>query len=291
MKANSLILIYLSVIASVNAACIDVHATAGAGGVCFCNAGYYGTSTDSDPIGACQQCPNGTISALATTVGTPVTSCFCNDTNAYLNSGQFDCQKCNPNYYGTPNPIAGGPSGCSPCPAGTVSAAGSTSILSCNNCSDVNAFLNSQTPPVCQCKANFYGTPNSYGSKCIECPAGTVSVAGSTTANFYGTPTTSGGGCITCPTGTNSAAGSTTINSCTCTDTNASLNSAIPPVCQCNPNFYGIPTSSGASGCTICPLGQTAPAGSVTNICKSAIATSTLILPIASLLFCLLLLI
>nr|AAG38119.1 immobilization antigen LE1 [Tetrahymena thermophila] len=148
MKATSLILISLAVIATVNA-CTDTNATAGAGGTCFCNAGYYGTSTDVTAAGSCQKCPTGTNSAAATASGTLVTSC---------------------------------------------------------NCLDTNASLNSATPPVCQCKANFYGTP----------------------------------------------------------------------------------TNSGASGCTACPSGQTAPAGSTTNVCKSA---STYILPIVSLIFSLFMLI
>ncbi|KAL4485322.1 hypothetical protein ABPG72_008498 [Tetrahymena utriculariae] len=45
-------------------------------------------------------------------------------------------------------------------------------------------------------------------------------------------------------------------------DTNASLSSATPPVCQCKANFYGNPTASGNSGCTACPNNGTSPAGS-----------------------------
>ncbi|EAR91466.1 immobilization antigen (macronuclear) [Tetrahymena thermophila SB210] len=373
MKATSLILILLAVIVKVSATCTDANATAGAfidtGFICYCNAGYYGTSTDSVSGGSCQKCPTGTNSVLATTTGTLVTSCICNDANSALNNGNTACQckanffgtpnptaggatgctacptgtastagstaitscscndtnaalkadniycVCKANFYGTPNPTAGGATGCTACPTGTASTAGSTAVTSCS-CNDTNATLKADNS-ACFCKANFYGTPTTFGaSGCTACPAGTISADGQTdksqctcpdvnaslnsatppscqcNANFYGTPTTSGAsGCITCPTGTTSAAGSTTKYSCACPDTNASLNFDIPPVCQCNPNFYGIPTTSGASGCTICPLGQTAPAGSVTNVCGAAFTSSTYILSIVSLLFSIVMLI
>ncbi|EAR91465.2 immobilization antigen (macronuclear) [Tetrahymena thermophila SB210] len=305
MKATSLIFIQLAVIATVNA-CTDANATAGAGGTCYCNACYYGTSADVAGVGYCQQCPTGTNSPASTTSGTLITSCTCNDTNSTLKSDNSGCV-CKANFYGTPNPTAGGATGCTACPTGTASVTGSTAVTSCA-CNDINAALKADNS-ACLCKANFYGTPTTFGaSRCTACPSGTISVAGSTdksyctcpdvnaslnsatppacqcNANFYGTPTTSdASGCIACPTGTISAAGSTTKYSCTCPDTNASLNFAIPPVCQCNPNFYGIPTTSGASGCTICPLGQTAPAGSVINICKVALVSSTYILSVVSL--------
>ncbi|KAL4490803.1 hypothetical protein ABPG72_021857 [Tetrahymena utriculariae] len=256
MKTASLILISLVAIATVNAACTDANATAGAGGVCFCNAGYYGTSTDVTSGGSCQKCPTGTNSVAATTSGTTVSSCTCIDTNAILNSGNTACQ-CKANFYGTPT--SSGASGCSACPTGATSAAGSTAIASCT-CPDTNAALNSGNT-ACQCKANFYGTPTTSGAS----------------------------GCTSCPTGTTSTAGATAIASCACPDTNASLNTATPPVCQCNANFYGTPTTSGASGCTACATGQTAPAGSTTNVCKAT--SSTYILPIVSLLFSLVMLI
>ncbi|EWS75581.1 immobilization antigen (macronuclear) [Tetrahymena thermophila SB210] len=316
MKVTSLILISVAVIATVNA-CSDAHATAGAGSVCFCNAGYYGTSTDSVAGGACQQCPTGTNSVLATTVGTLVTSCTCNDANSALNSGNTACQ-CKANYYGTPNPTAGGTTGCTQCPTGSSAAAGSTAVASCA-CNDTNSALNSGNT-ACQCKANFYGTPNPTAggaTGCTGCPTGSAAAAGSTAvsscacsdtnsalnsgntacqckANFYGTPNpTAGGatGCTGCPTGTTSTAGTTAIASCMCPDTNASLSSASTPVCQCNANFYGTPTTTGASGCTACSSGQTAPAGSTTNVCKAASTSSTYILPIVSLLFSLVMLI
>nr|AAG38107.1 immobilization antigen LD [Tetrahymena thermophila] len=371
MKATSLILISLAVIATVNA-CTDTNATAGAGGTCFCNAGYYGTSTDVTASGACQKCPTGTNSVAATASGTLVTSCTCNDTNAGLKADNSGCQ-CKANFYGTPNAVAGGATGCTACPTGTASPAGTAAVTSCA-CNDTNASLKGDNSG-CQCKANFYGTPNAvaggatgctacptgsaaaagstavtscacndtnsalkadnsacickanfYGTPnavaggatgCTACPTGSAAAAGSTAvtscacndtnsalkadnsacickANFYGTPNAVAGGatgCTACPTGTTSTAGTTVIGSCACPDTNASLNTATPPVCQCNANFYGTPTTTGASGCTACPSGQTAPAGSATNVCKAASTSSTYILPIVSLLFSLVMLI
>ncbi|EAR91452.1 immobilization antigen (macronuclear) [Tetrahymena thermophila SB210] len=316
MKATSLILISLAVIATVNA-CTDTNATAGAGGTCFCNAGYYGTSTDVTPSGSCTKCPTGTNSVAATASGTLVSSCTCNDTNASLKGDNSGCQ-CKANFYGTPNAVSGGATGCSACPTGTTSPAGTAAVTSCA-CNDTNASLKGDNSG-CQCKANFYGTPNAVAggaTGCTACPTGSAAAAGSTAvtscacndtnsslkadnsacvckANFYGTPNAVAGGatgCTACPTGTTSTAGTTVIGSCACPDTNAALNSATPPVCQCKANFYGTPTASGASGCTACPSGQTAPAGSATNVCKAASTSSTYILPIVSLLFSLVMLI
>ncbi|EAR91443.1 immobilization antigen (macronuclear) [Tetrahymena thermophila SB210] len=257
MKAISLILISLAVIATVNA-CTDAHATAGNGGTCFCNAGYYGTSTDVNGAGSCQKCPDGTTSAAATTSGTLVSSCTCIDVNAIPNGANTGCA-CKDNFYG--KPTSSGASGCTPCPTGSISTFGSYSVDYCF-CVDSNSVKNSSNT-ACQCKDNFYGTPN---------------------------PTKGGAtGCTACPSGTTSTAGTTDMSSCACPDTNASLNSANPPVCQCKANFYGSPTTSGASGCTACPNGQTAPAGSASNVCKAS--SSTYILPIVSLLFSLLMLI
>ncbi|KAL4461599.1 hypothetical protein ABPG74_016223 [Tetrahymena malaccensis] len=312
MKVTSLIFISLVSIATVNA-CTDVNATAGAGGVCFCNPGYYGTSTDVTAGGSCQECPLGTNFVQATVSGTTISSCICNDKNTVLNSGNTACQ-CKANFYGTANNAAGVASGCTAYPTYATSPAGSTVLASCT-CPYTNAVLNAGNT-ACQCKANFYGTPTTSGvGGCTACQTNATSAADSTTlvsctcpdinaalnagntacqckANFYGTPTTNGAsGCTTCPTGTNSSAGTTSIASCACPDTNASLNTATPPVCQCNANFYGTPTTSGANGCTACAQGQTAPAGSTTNVCKAASTSSTYILPIVSLVFSLVMLI
>ncbi|EAR91442.1 immobilization antigen (macronuclear) [Tetrahymena thermophila SB210] len=258
MKAISLIFISLAVIATVNATCADANATAGQGGTCFCNAGYYGTSTDVSSGGSCKKCPTGATSPASTTSGTLKSSCTCIDTNAIPDITYTLCL-CNDNYYGTPT--SSGASGCTPCPTGSKSFAGSTTVTQCL-CGDFNSVIN-DAKTACQCKANYYGTPTSSGPS----------------------------GCTKCPTDTTSTIGTTALSSCACPDTNASLNTANPPVCQCKANFYGSPTSSGASGCTACPNGQIAPAGSSTNVCKVASTSSTYILPIVSLLFSLVMLI
>ncbi|KAL4477156.1 hypothetical protein ABPG72_008890 [Tetrahymena utriculariae] len=252
MKATTLICVSLAII-TIATACSDTNSTANGSGVCQCNAGYYGTSTDVNEAGSCQQCPSGTNSVLATGP-TTISACTCNDTNAVLNSANTACQ-CQANYYGTPT--NSGASGCNACPTGASSSAGSTVLSSCT-CSDINSSLNSENT-ACQCNPNYYGTPTTSGAS----------------------------GCTQCPNGTTSTAGTTDIGSCSCSDTNASLDSSSPPVCQCNTNFYGTPTTSGASGCTPCPTGQAAPAGSTSNVCAVSTTSSNYILPIIQLLLCL----
>ncbi|EAR91468.1 immobilization antigen (macronuclear) [Tetrahymena thermophila SB210] len=106
-------------------------------------------------------------------------------------------------------------------------------------------------------------------------------------AGYYGTSTdASGSGCAACPPGSNSQAATATgtlVSSCTCYDSNAQLKSD-NSACQCMANFYGTPnsTSGGTSGCTACSNGQTAPAGSSTNVCAAA-TTSTKILSLIAL--------
>ncbi|KAL4490801.1 hypothetical protein ABPG72_021855 [Tetrahymena utriculariae] len=139
MRISSVAFIALTITATVYGqfACTDTNASGAAANTCFCNANFYGTSTDAGGSG-CVPCPGGTSSQASTATGTLVSSCMCNDTNASLMSDNSACQ-CNANFYGTPNNVSGGSSGCTQCPSGQTAPAGSTS----NVCANSNASTTS----------------------------------------------------------------------------------------------------------------------------------------------------
>ncbi|KAL4481488.1 hypothetical protein ABPG74_007577 [Tetrahymena malaccensis] len=167
-----------------------------------CQANYYMTAQVSKSKAAqCSPCPANSFSNASTSVG----FCTCFDSNAIpLSSSQTTCA-C-PNGYVGKVATAKGQSGCQKC--GQNQFISGNTCVTCADGSTVNKDLTgctcndssdgtipwSLTTNVCQCKQNYYGTPDKAAQgqqgSCKPCAQGTSSNAGSKTADQCTSTTT-----------------------------------------------------------------------------------------------------
>ena len=197
--------------------------------VCSCPIGQY-------PVGGtvCVLCPSGTYNS-----STGASSCTVCPAGTYNSSpGSTSVSSCTACSAGTYS--AAGASSCTTCPTGTYSS--STGSISCSSV-PANAVVyygilgGMFFPTGFQCNQG-YG-PNTTGTQCVSCSAGTYSATGmSCTTCSAGSYSAAGASsCTVCPAGTyNSSTGSTSVSSCT----------------ACSAGSY---SAAGASSCTVCPAG------------------------------------
>ncbi|KAL4473625.1 hypothetical protein ABPG74_022489 [Tetrahymena malaccensis] len=95
------------------------------------------------------------------------------------NSSDHGCI-CKAGYYG-PSQDQNSSSQCTQCPSGTFTVSSTNTIQDCEICVDANAINNKLTPPVCFCKAGFYGDAS---SNCKNCPLGTTSAQSTSTSTI-----------------------------------------------------------------------------------------------------------
>ena len=111
-------------------------------------------------------------------------NCGASTVNAEKNAGTCRCKA---NFYGTPVAGADGvaASGCTSCPYGGTSAAGSSAVTDCTPAAAASSVNVVTVAGTVHCKAGYYGTPTPANAVatggCTACPANSVSVAGTGT--------------------------------------------------------------------------------------------------------------
>ena len=174
-----------------------------------CALGYY-LKTASGGVGSvCAQIDltklhSSTVNAA--NIGANVITSSLAQAPTSANDGDF----CAAGYYGTATSFGG--TGCTACPFGGSSVAGSRAVTDCDpDCSETNADSGAVADGfgTCQCAANYYGsfpvdamggTLAAASAGCTACPAGGTSTAG----------TASSSGCTAPPPTTADSAGATT---------------------------------------------------------------------------------
>ncbi|KAL4509690.1 hypothetical protein ABPG73_022906 [Tetrahymena malaccensis] len=194
------------------APCTDANAHTETDYVCYCNVGYYGTSTDVIVGGSCKKCPIGTTSSEYQQI-TTIDVCKCLDQNASIQpSNQNPVCYCNSGYYNN-------------APVNIQS----PQCVKQYSCSDPLATAGGGTQSTCYCNKGTYGIPKDAGGpECIVCPYGTSTSSAATSQNIV------------------------SISTCNqCQDSHATNNNLSDyPACTCNSGYFGIPaTYFGGLGC------------------------------------------
>jgi len=210
----------------------------GNSGSCTCSAGFWGTVVWLNGAATgCAACPLGYWStAGARSVCTAV---VCGP--GYVGSDGL-CT-CAPGYYGSVNYANGMTSGCTACPIGTWSVAGS------KTCSGVACLAPafSGLAGVCMCSANYFGTV------LYSTTAGTTSGCKACAANTY---TVAGNGltCLAVPCPAPAYTGSA--GACTCSagwsGSVAYLNGAVLGCSACPTGYWSQPGNAQACGLIVC---------------------------------------
>jgi hypothetical protein len=169
-------------------------------GTVRCAAKYYGTPTDTHnqallvAAKGCTICP---FDGVSTAGSNAVTNCDApNPGTGYTDSAGTTV--CATDYYGAPKDAAGAglavaSQGCTACPFGGASTAGSNADITTFDAADPGTAGYADSAGTTVCAADFYGTPTSSS------------------------PGVADGGCTACPTNSESTAGTTTLAGCTVT--------------------------------------------------------------------------
>jgi len=203
-----------------NATLTTAQADDGSGGVCGCNAGYYGTGYDLSHV-------TGTAPAQAGCIITPV--------GYYAAAGATTATQCpadsvrGGSYYQTT--------------AQTGSLAQSACFNPCSVGNSTQSGGNTTTAATCTCNAGTYTT--TAGASCVACPAGT--------ANPNATNISA---CPACGLGTyQTNTGQTTCTNCPAGKDTATTGNATNACTRCAGGMY---STGGGGACQSCPSGQTA---------------------------------
>ena len=234
---------------------------------CQCKKGYGGDATSTlvqctqcgnsaykDEVGnvQCTACPMGSSIAGENQAAIDIGECICQG-NAEMNVEMGRCE-CLPGYGGDASNIAVGcsPCGqeayksergnsqCTPCPAGSSIAHGSTNATSSDSCvCGLNAEMNTDTGR-CECSAGYGGDATNAGIGCSAC------------GSFAFKANHVNGACTPCPSGASILSGvvnATNSDSCQC-GANAVLNDE-DGICECMLG-HGGDAAKGNIGCSVC---------------------------------------
>jgi len=253
---------------STNAILTTPQGPDGTGGVCTCNAGYYGNGI------TCQLCPVGSYCTggatastcppdsargganVQTTVGqgsTTVNACYNScSAQAVLSGGSTTTAGsclCPVGYASSTSAgLAANGAICTPCPAGTAQTSSPVvNVTSCPSCSPGYYTSTSGNTSCTQCPAG-YSTNNGY-TTCTSCSAGYYAGAGSLT-------------CTSCSTGYYQA--NTGQNSCNLCGSGSSTNGGITSCTSCSPGYYQ--PNTGQTSCNTCPAGSSTNGGTISCI-------------------------
>ena len=240
------------------------------------------TSGEVSAVGTCAVCPSGSAPnadqsgclpcAAGTFANTGEPTCASCETGAWSSTGAAGCVQCAPGKYGSAAArvnvnhcvacgvgkysaalAANAESMCSTCPSGKVSSS-SAGVASC--------------PTVCE--AGFKS--NAEGSACVQCDAGTFSLANKASCSVCAdgsAPNAGLTGCVQCAAGSFATSGSVECQLCLDGRWSSAGSSACTP---CGPGHHGTSgaAKSSSSHCTACVVGRhsSAVGGSDSSVCN-----------------------